>query len=75
LLSSLDPTIRAIVVLAVCVGLYVLHGLIWPYTACPACQGGKHHYSPTGKNWRNCGKCGGSGKKTRLISRLLGRGD
>jgi hypothetical protein len=74
MLASLDPSTRTLLVLAVVVGLYVLSGLVWPYTACPACDGGKHH-SPTGKNWHNCGKCGGSGKKIRLISRLLGRAD
>lgn len=72
MLSALDPTTRAIVIGAAIVGLYVLSGLIWPYTACPACAGGKHH-SPTGRNWRSCRKCDGSGKKIRLISRLLGR--
>jgi hypothetical protein len=70
--ASLDSTTRA--VLAVFVGVYMLSGLLWPYTACSACADGKHA-SPSGKNWRSCGKCDGSGKKVRLISRLLGRGD
>lgn len=74
MLASLDPGTRTVLVLAAFVGLYVLSGLIWPYTACSACTGGKHA-SPSGKNWRSCGKCSGSGKKVRLISRLLGRGD
>lgn len=70
--TSLDPGVRLIIVLALAAGIYVVSGLIWPYTACSACTGGKHA-SPTGKNWRSCGRCAGSGKKLRLISRLLGR--
>ncbi|WP_431910121.1 hypothetical protein [Amycolatopsis thermoflava] len=74
MLAHLDPTARVVVVLVGLLAVYVLSGFIWPYTACPTCDGGKHR-SPTGKNWRSCGKCGGSGKKVRLISRILGRGD
>ncbi|MFD4196753.1 hypothetical protein [Amycolatopsis thermoflava] len=48
--------------------LYYLACQIWPYTACGRCNGGKHT-SPTGKAWRNCSRCGGSGKKRRLLAR------
>ena len=72
MLDNLDSITRTTVILLALAGLYVLSGLIWPYTNCPACSGGKHH-SPTGQNWRDCGRCGGTGKRTRLISRLLGR--
>lgn len=71
--ESLDPTGRTIVILVALAGLYVVSGLLYPYTTCPSCQGRKN-FSPTGRNWAECGRCGGSGKKIRLISRLLGRG-
>jgi hypothetical protein len=70
--AGLDPTLRVVLVVAGIVGLYVFSGLVWPDTSCPRCEGGKHA-SPTGKNHRPCGRCKGSGKKARLISRLLGR--
>ena len=70
--QHLDPTTRFIVVLALLAGLYLLSGFFWPYTVCPACQG-RRSYSPSGKNWHEGRRCGGSGKKIRLISRLLGR--
>ncbi|SFW11683.1 hypothetical protein [Amycolatopsis australiensis] len=70
--NSLDSTARFVVVLVLVVVLYGVSGLIWPHTSCSHCSGGRHH-SPTGKNWRHCGKCGGSGRKVRAISRLLGR--
>ncbi|MFI5614728.1 hypothetical protein [Amycolatopsis sp. NPDC051903] len=47
---------------------YYLACQIWPYKACGRCQGGKHE-SPSGKAWRNCFRCGGSGKKRRLLAR------
>lgn len=71
-LASLDPSTRAVVVSLGLAGLYVLSTLIFPLTACGACADGKHH-SPSAQNWRSCRKCRGSGKKLRLIPRLLGR--
>lgn len=71
---QLDYTGRIVVVAVLLLGIYVVSGYVWPYTACSRCGGGKHA-SPSGKNWRNCGKCGGSGKKIRVISKVLGRGD
>lgn len=71
--QQLDPTTRLFVVLTLLAGLYLLSGFLYPYTACPVCKG-QRNYSPSGKNWSECGRCGGSGKKVRLISRLLGRG-
>lgn len=74
MLASLDPTTRVVMVIVVLASLYVLSGLLWPHTACPACQDGRR-FSPTGQNWRACRRCDGTGQRTRLISRVLGRGD
>lgn len=63
---------EAVLLILGLLALYVVSIAVWPYTACGACQGGKHH-SPTGKNHRPCGRCDGSGKKVRLGSRLIGR--
>ena len=71
--QHLDPTTRFVVVLVVITVFYLLSGFFYPYTTCPACKGRKN-FSPSKKNWNECGRCGGSGKKVRLISRLLGRG-
>lgn len=48
--------------------LYLLACQIWPYTACKRCQGGKHP-SPSGKAWRHCGRCHGTGRRRRLFAR------
>ncbi|RSN05946.1 hypothetical protein DMC63_37680 [Streptomyces sp. WAC 05977] len=71
--QQLDHTTRFLVVVVLLMGLYLLSGFFYPYTACSVCKGQKN-FSPSGKNWAECGKCGGSGKKIRLISRFLGRG-
>jgi hypothetical protein len=55
--------------------LWVAHDLIWPYTTCKArdCRSGKR-FSPTGINaWRACPACKGSGKKLRILARILRR--
>ncbi|GAA1983327.1 hypothetical protein [Amycolatopsis minnesotensis] len=70
--TNLDPTGRVIVLAVLGTVAYLLSGLFWPYTACQACHGGKHS-SPTGKNFGLCRRCRGSGKKLRLVARLLGR--
>jgi len=48
--------------------VYYLACQIWPFTACGRCKGGKHT-SPSGKAWRHCTRCGGSGKRRRLLAR------
>lgn len=76
MLSGLDPDERVFVVLAVVLALYVLSGLVWPYTKCKACKDkGGRFLSPSGRNFRKCGSCGGSQTKLRWIARLLGRDD
>lgn len=54
---------------------YVLACLLFPYKACTWCSGGKHR-SPSGRAFRACWRCGGSGKQLRLgavVASVLGR--
>jgi len=44
---------------------YVAHCVIWPYRACPKCQGAGRFRSPSGKAWRYCNRCGGKGAQLR----------
>lgn len=48
---------------------YLLACLLFPYKACTWCSGGKHR-SPSGRAFRACWRCGGSGKQLRLGRRL-----
>lgn len=61
---------QLIVLIGIVVGVYLLSCLLWPYTKCGACKGGRHA-SPFGRSWRNCGRCGGRGRKLRLGAHLF----
>lgn len=68
-----DTTTVVVFLLAAAV-LYALYAVIWPYTHCGRCGGGKKTAPQSqGKYWRKCGRCGGTGKKIRLLARALGR--
>jgi hypothetical protein len=58
-------TLVLVVLVLVGGALYVVACSIWPYTACGRCDGGKRR-SPSGKAWRSCPRCKGSGKRRRF---------
>lgn len=64
-------TLEAVTVVLVVAGLYLGSLAIWPYTACGRCSGAGKRRSPSGKAWRPCPRCGGTGRKERLGRRLL----
>lgn len=41
----------------------------YPFTPCRRCNGGRR-WAPTGRTYRRCARCGGSGEKLRLSRRL-----
>jgi hypothetical protein len=47
-----------------CAG-YVVACWIWPFAACRKCDGAGKFQSPSGRAWRNCKRCKGSGKRVR----------
>lgn len=51
-------------------GGYVLACWIWPFAACRRCDGAGRFRSPTGRAWRNCKRCKGSGKRVRFGVRV-----
>jgi hypothetical protein len=53
---------------------YVVAAWFWPYTACRKCGGAGRFRSPSGRSWRPCPRCGGSGTRERLLSRARRRG-
>ncbi len=60
----------ALIVLVFAAG-YVLACALWPFAACRWCEGGKKR-SPTGRAWRPCGHCKGTGTRIRLGRQLWG---
>ncbi len=60
-----------LVVLALVAGiLYVAACTWWPFTRCGRCRGTGKLRSPTGKAWRPCRPCDGSGTKVRFGRRV-----
>jgi hypothetical protein len=55
----------AVVAVVVGVPVYWFVCWFWPYTSCRRCGGGGRKRSPSGKNWRPCRKCKGSGTRLR----------
>ncbi len=44
---------------------YAVACCVWPYAACKGCSGAWKRRSPSGKAWRPCRRCGGSGRRIR----------
>jgi hypothetical protein len=50
---------------------YAVAAWIWPYTNCLKCHGDGKLRSPSGRMWRRCKRCGGTGRRLRLGRRVL----
>jgi hypothetical protein len=48
---------------------YLIACAIWPFASCWHCEQGKKR-SPSGKAWRTCRRCKGSGARLRIGRRL-----
>lgn len=66
-LVTLGGVLLAAVALA---AVYLAACLIWPFTNCGWCGGGGRKRSPTGKAWRLCRHCKGTGARVRLGRQL-----
>ena len=60
--------LKLILIGVVALTVYVLFCRVFPYTACRNCKGSGKSYSPSGKAFRNCRRCGGSGRRRRLFA-------
>jgi hypothetical protein len=49
---------------------YAISCAIWPFRACRRCGGIGRFRSPSGRAWRNCRSCRGTGAKIRLGRRI-----
>lgn len=61
------------VVLAAAVGgvWYAAHCWWWPFGNCRKCDGAGRFRSASGRAWRPCRRCKGSGSRVRFGRRLL----
>lgn len=47
-------------------GVYWVACLLWPFAACLKCDGDGKTRSPSGKTWRPCRRCDGTGRRLRF---------
>lgn len=70
--SGLPPgTGHVVLIGAALLGCYAAACLLWPVTTCSRCDGSGKHRSPSGKNWRPCRRCKGTGGRLRIGRRLF----
>jgi len=50
---------------------YLIGCRIWPYTNCSRCHGDGTSRAPSPKAFRDCPRCKGTGRRTRIGRRLL----
>jgi DnaJ-class molecular chaperone len=63
--------VNAFIVFALITLGYMFVCTFWPYTNCGKCKGTSRFGSPSGKNFRLCGRCSGSGRTVRVGHRVL----
>jgi hypothetical protein len=51
--------------------VYLLACWIWPFAACQRCDGLGRFHSPSGKAWRRCRRCKGTGERLRTGHRVV----
>ena len=66
--AALDPAQWVALAVLAFVGWRLLAILLFPYGPCWHCRGSGKHRS--GKYWRPCRKCKGTGRRTRLGRRV-----
>jgi hypothetical protein len=45
---------------------YLLACWLWPFSSCLVCGGNGKRRSPSGRAWRNCRRCRGTGTRLRV---------
>lgn len=51
--------------------VYLIHCRLWPFAACWKCEGEAKFRSPSGRSFRLCPRCDGSGMRKRVGRHLL----
>jgi DnaJ-class molecular chaperone len=52
---------------------YAVACRVWPYRACGPCTGSGKRRSPSGRAWRKCPRCKGTGRRMRVGRWLINR--
>lgn len=60
-------TVELILIGLVVLGVYVGFCRVFPFASCRRCSGSGKYRSPSGKAYRWCGRCKGSGRRVRVF--------
>lgn len=63
-------TTWAVLAVMLWLGWYLVTCALFPWRACSWCDSGKRRNS-SGKSWRECGHCGGTGRRARIGQLVL----
>lgn len=66
----MSPILAATATAVVLAAGYMLACWIWPFASCFGCSGDGKRRSPTGRSWRRCKRCRGTGERLRVGRRL-----
>lgn len=69
----MDGALLLLLAAAAAAALYLAHCRWWPYAPCVRCDGAGKLRSPSGRSWRSCPRCKGTGKRLRIGTRFLNR--
>lgn len=69
----MTPTLTATLATIVAAAGYAISCAFWPFAACLSCRGDGVKRSPTGRSWRTCKRCKGSGARLRIGRRVWNR--
>lgn len=61
-------TVLVLALLIICG--YIAACAWWPFAACLRCHGTAKLRSPSGKAWRHCPRCAGTGRRVRVGRRV-----
>lgn len=68
--SASAPSEPLVLLALVLAGGYLAACAIWPFTSCARCDGRGKFRSPSGRAWRGCRRCKGSGARLRYGRRV-----
>lgn len=69
--SHLGAWLCLAAIAAAVAGIYLASCAVWPFTNCRKCHGLGRFHAPSGRAWRRCRRCKGTGSRLRTGRRLI----
>jgi len=69
--GSIGAWLCLLLIAGAVVGGYLASCAIWPFANCRKCHGLGRFHAPSGRAWRRCRRCKGTGARLRIGRRLI----